>query len=79
MDDSIGRIGGDSAKKTARSSRLVVLSAGSFGTPSILERSGIGAQSILEKNGVKQFVDLPGVGEHYLGMIKYFDSSRPGC
>ncbi|KAF8164002.1 alcohol oxidase-like protein [Pholiota molesta] len=66
VDDSIGKIGGDSAKKTARASRLVVLSAGSFGTPSILERSGIGAQSILEKNGVKQLVDLPGVGEHYL-------------
>ncbi|KAH9987565.1 alcohol oxidase-like protein [Russula vinacea] len=45
--------------------RLVVLCAGSFGTPGILERSGIGAKAILEAVGVKQRVDLPGVGENY--------------
>ncbi|KAF9478332.1 FAD/NAD(P)-binding domain-containing protein [Pholiota conissans] len=67
VDDSVSRGKGEiSSVKTARASRLVVLSAGSFGTPSILERSGIGATSILEKNGVTQVVDLPGVGEHYL-------------
>ncbi|KDQ20453.1 hypothetical protein BOTBODRAFT_169207 [Botryobasidium botryosum FD-172 SS1] len=49
----------------ARAARLVVVSAGSFGSPCILERSGIGAKAVLEKNGVKQLVDLPGVGEHY--------------
>lgn len=44
-----------------------MLSAGSLGSPAILERSGIGAKSVLEKNGVKQIVDLPGVGENYQG------------
>jgi alcohol oxidase len=44
-----------------------VLSAGSFGTPGILERSGIGAKAVLEGVGVKQRVDLPGVGENYQG------------
>jgi alcohol oxidase len=53
---------------TARAKHLVVLSAGSFGSPTILERSGIGAKAVLEKNGVKQLVDLPGVGEKYQGM-----------
>ncbi|KAH7926098.1 alcohol oxidase [Leucogyrophana mollusca] len=48
-----------------RASRLVVLSAGAFGSPTILERSGVGAKTILDQNGVKQVVDLPGVGENY--------------
>ncbi|KDQ20446.1 hypothetical protein BOTBODRAFT_626187 [Botryobasidium botryosum FD-172 SS1] len=60
----------------ARAKRLVVLSAGSFGSPSVLERSGIGAKSILEKHGVEQLVDLPGVGENYrdhpLIIVPYF-------
>ena len=51
----------------ARASRLVVLSAGAFGSPSILERSGIGSKDVLTRNNVQQVVDLPGVGEHYMG------------
>ncbi|KAF5327596.1 hypothetical protein D9619_004114 [Psilocybe cf. subviscida] len=68
VDDSVGRRGGgaDAPVKTARASRLVVVSAGAFGSPSILERSGIGAKSVLEKNGINQIVDLPGVGENYM-------------
>ncbi|KAK0449786.1 GMC oxidoreductase-domain-containing protein [Desarmillaria tabescens] len=53
-----------SAKKIF-ASRLVVLSAGAFGSPAILERSGIGAKHILEKNDIPLVVDLPGVGENY--------------
>ncbi|TCD66628.1 hypothetical protein EIP91_001095 [Steccherinum ochraceum] len=45
--------------------RQVVVSAGSLGSPLILERSGIGAAAVLEQNGVQQFVDLPAVGERY--------------
>ena len=48
--------------------KLVVVSGGAFGSPSILERSGIGAPSVLEKNNVPVLVDLPGVGENYQGM-----------
>jgi hypothetical protein len=53
--------------RTVRATKLVVLSAGSLGTPAILERSGIGAKGVLEGVGVKQRVDLPGVGENYQG------------
>lgn len=67
VDDLIGRNGGVTTIKTARASQLVVVSAGAFGSPSILERSGIGAESVLNKNNVKQIVDLPGVGENYMG------------
>ena len=52
----------------ARASRLVVLSAGAFGSPAILERSGIGSKDVLTKNNIRQLVDLPGVGEHYMGL-----------
>ena len=51
----------------ARAKRLVVVSAGAFGCPAILERSGIGAKAVLEKYGVQLRVDLPGVGENYQG------------
>ncbi|KAH8102677.1 alcohol oxidase [Cristinia sonorae] len=49
----------------ALASKWVVVSGGSFGSPLILERSGIGAAAILQKYGIKQVVDLPGVGERY--------------
>ncbi len=54
--------------RSVRAKKLVVISAGTFGSPGILERSGIGAKDVLEKAGVKQVVDLPGVGENYQGI-----------
>ena len=59
-----------------RGTKLVVVSAGTFGTPGILERSGIGAKDILEEVGVKQHVDLPAVGENYQGLL-LINSQRP--
>jgi alcohol oxidase len=52
-----------------RGTKLVLVCAGAFGSPGILERSGIGAKDVLERVGVKQRVDLPGVGENYLGLF----------
>ena len=68
VDDTIGRAKGTTEPIVARASRLVVLSAGAFGSPSVLERSGIGANDVLKRNNVQQLVDLPGVGEHYMGL-----------
>ena len=68
VDDTIGRAKGISETLVARASRLVVLSAGAFGSPSVLERSGIGSKDVLTRHNVKQIVDLPGVGEHYMGL-----------
>ncbi len=48
--------------------QLVVISAGAFGSPAILQRSGIGPSQILAALGIPLVVDLPGVGENYLGM-----------
>lgn len=48
--------------------KLVVVSAGAFGSPAILQRSGIGASQLLKKLDINEQVDLPGVGENYQGM-----------
>ncbi|EPQ54594.1 alcohol oxidase-like protein [Gloeophyllum trabeum ATCC 11539] len=50
---------------TAKASKLVVLSAGTFGSPQILERSGIGRRDVLEQVGVEPLVQLDEVGENY--------------
>ncbi|KAJ7650020.1 GMC oxidoreductase-domain-containing protein [Roridomyces roridus] len=46
-------------------SKLVVVAAGTFGSPSILERSGIGSPDLLKALDIRQIVDLPAVGENY--------------
>ena len=56
---------GPNETRTVRGTKLIVLCAGSFGTPGILERSEIGGKTVLEEVGVKQRLDLPGVGENY--------------
>ncbi|KAG1799816.1 GMC oxidoreductase-domain-containing protein [Suillus plorans] len=65
----------DQSSSIVRASKLVVISAGAFGSPTILERSGIGAEAILKRCGIEQLVNLPGVGEnyqdHYLVLVPY--------
>ncbi|ORY04581.1 GMC oxidoreductase-domain-containing protein [Clohesyomyces aquaticus] len=51
--------------RTIRTRKMVIVSSGALGTPSILERSGVGNPEILRKAGVDVVVDLPGVGENY--------------
>ena len=71
VDDTVGRAKGTTEPFVARASRLVVLSAGAFGSPSVLERSGIGSKDVLTRNNVQQLVNLPGVGEHYMGLYNW--------
>jgi choline dehydrogenase len=44
----------------------VILSAGTYNTPSILLRSGVGPASDLEALGVDVVLDAPGVGQHLM-------------
>ncbi|KAJ7731929.1 hypothetical protein DFH07DRAFT_991055 [Mycena maculata] len=64
----------DAVDKTAvvavYASRLVVLASGAFGSPAILERSGIGAPDLLKVHGIPQVVSLPGV-DHTLLLVPY--------
>jgi choline dehydrogenase len=47
---------------TATAAREVILSAGSIGTPQILQLSGIGPAAVLQQRGISPVLDLPGVG-----------------
>ncbi|KAG6879088.1 hypothetical protein C0992_005233 [Termitomyces sp. T32_za158] len=64
----LGRNSKDVQEQTISfASKMVIVSAGAFGSPAILERSGLGGLDVLSRNNVPQIVDLPGVGEHYMG------------
>ena len=54
----------------------VLLSAGSIGSPTILQRSGIGPASVLENAGVKVRVDSPGVGENLQDHLEVYFQYR---
>lgn len=47
-----------------RAKKEVIISAGTFLTPKLLELSGIGQKAVLSNAGIKQIVDLPGVGDN---------------
>ena len=63
------------SEKQARAGREVLLSAGSIGSPQILELSGIGDGELLKPLGIEMVHHLPGVGEnlqnHYLARLCY--------
>ncbi len=50
--------------KIAKARCEIILSASSFNSPAILQRSGIGDSSQLKSVGVEPFVHLPGVGRN---------------
>jgi choline dehydrogenase len=52
------------AMKEVHARREVILSAGTIGTPQLLELSGIGNPDILAKHGIPVVHALPGVGEN---------------
>ena len=50
--------------KTVNASKEVILSAGSVGSPQLLQLSGIGPVDVLKSAGVELHHELPGVGEN---------------
>lgn len=55
----------DAAFCTIQARKMVIVSCGALGTPSVLERSGVGNPEILQKAGVDVVAEVPGVGENY--------------
>jgi len=60
---------GSSAKSqlTVTARKLVISSLGAFGSPLLLERSGVGDASVLQKAGIPVVENLPGVGNNFQG------------
>jgi choline dehydrogenase-like flavoprotein len=56
--------------------REVVVSAGAFGSPQLLQLSGIGAAAELQQHGIAVAQDLPGVGKNLQDHIDYVQSWR---
>ena len=50
--------------RQARAAKEVILSAGSIGSPQLLQLSGIGPKKVLQAAGVEIHHELPGVGEN---------------
>ncbi|KAK8070658.1 hypothetical protein PG997_010861 [Apiospora hydei] len=70
--------GAHSPSRTTRAKRMVILTEGPFGSPLLLERSGIGHPQALERAGVPLVASVPGVGNDYLdhhGMMYSYKSS----
>ncbi|KAG8158191.1 hypothetical protein KVR01_011952 [Diaporthe batatas] len=74
-------ITGNATTETATARKLVVISAGSLGSPSILERSGVGNSEILTGLGIEVKQHLPGVGhdlqDHHLAQWTYLANISP--
>jgi choline dehydrogenase len=60
------------AVKTAQASKEVILSAGSIGSPHLLQLSGIGNTQALEKAGVEVKHHLPGVGQNLQDHLEFY-------
>ncbi|EAT13580.1 choline dehydrogenase [Oceanobacter sp. RED65] len=55
-----------------KANKEVILSAGSVGSPHILQLSGIGNPEVLSKAGIKTKHELPGVGENLQDHLEFY-------
>lgn len=58
----------EGATKTVNARKEVILAAGAFQSPKILELSGVGRAELLQKHGIDVVMDLPGVGQNLQGI-----------
>jgi len=68
----------DGTARVVKAKKMVIISCGALGSPSVLERSGVGSPEILQKASVDVITDLPGVGanyqDHHLLVYPYLSS-----
>jgi choline dehydrogenase len=55
-----------------QANKEVILSAGSIGSPHLLQLSGIGAKETLDKAGIECLHNLPGVGENLQDHLEFY-------
>ncbi len=60
------------AIKQALAKRDVIVSAGSIGSPQLLQVSGIGPADVLKEAGIEVKHDLPGVGENLQDHLEFY-------
>ena len=81
---SIEAIDKKNEKIKIKANKEIILSAGAFGSPQIMLRSGIGANNELKAHGIETKLDLPGVGKNlqdhidYVRTFKYFSTDAIG-
>ena len=81
---SIEAIDKKNEKIKIKANKEIILSAGAFGSPQIMLRSGIGAKNELKAHGIETKLDLPGVGKNlqdhidYVRTFKYFSTDAIG-
>ncbi len=63
-------------KQTLSARREVIVSAGSIGSPTLLQRSGIGPAEALKNIGIEPLVDLPGVGANLQDHLEVYFQYR---
>jgi choline dehydrogenase-like flavoprotein len=66
------------SRKTIRAKGAVILAGGAFGTPQILQLSGIGPAAHLQAMGIPVVADRPGVGSNLQDHIDYVVSYETG-
>ncbi|TGO24893.1 hypothetical protein BPAE_0092g00110 [Botrytis paeoniae] len=67
-------------KSFVKARKEVIISAGTYGSPGILLRTGIGAKQEVEKLGIQSQVDPPGVGKNlmdHLVVLSFYEVSKP--
>lgn len=62
--------------KTIKAKKEVILAAGAFQSPQLLELSGIGQPDVLSAAGIQMQVNLPGVGENLQDHIRIQNSYK---
>lgn len=68
-------------EKAVYARKEVILCAGVFNTPQLLQLSGVGNKDELKALGIKTVYDLPGVGEHLIDnqeLFIYWEGLNPG-
>ena len=66
----------DNQLKEVRARREVIVAGGAFGSPQLLQLSGIGEAGDLQKLGIPVVHDLPGVGKNLQDHIDYVQTWR---